>query len=81
MQDIDIIEQCKRKAKQIKRDYPDKGYMQRLDVAARLMGYQHYTDLQRGGDQSVISLDSVRKEKVRAKAEKTVVAAGEKLKW
>ncbi len=39
------IEQCKRQAKRIKSDYPELGYMQRLDVVAKQMGYQHYTNL------------------------------------
>ncbi len=39
------IEQCKRQAKRIKSDYPELGYMQRLDVAAKQMGYRCYADL------------------------------------
>jgi hypothetical protein len=40
-----LIEQCKRQAKRIKSDYPELGYMQRLDVVAKQMGYRDYTDL------------------------------------
>ncbi len=43
--EINLIEQCKRQAKRIKSDYPELGYMQRLDVVAKQMGYRDYTDL------------------------------------
>ena len=43
--DVNKIEQCKRQAKRIKSDYPELGYMQRLDVVAKQMGYKHYTNL------------------------------------
>ena len=39
------VEDCKRMAKRIKREYPELVYMQRLDVVAKQMGYQHYTNL------------------------------------
>jgi hypothetical protein len=39
------IEQCKRQAKRIKSDYPELGYMQRLDVVAKQMGFKNYQDL------------------------------------
>lgn len=35
--DVNKIEQCKRQAKRIKSDYPELGYMQRLDVVAKQM--------------------------------------------
>ncbi len=43
--DVNKIEQCKRQAKRIKSGYPGIGYMQRLDVVAKQMGYQDYANL------------------------------------
>ena len=43
-----LIETCKRRAKQIKRVYPDRSYMQRLDIAASDFGYRHFNALSRG---------------------------------
>lgn len=35
-------EQCQRRAKQIKRDYPASSYCQRLDIAAKELGFDSY---------------------------------------
>jgi hypothetical protein len=39
------LDTCKRKARQIKNDYPDKCLANRLDTAAQLQGFKHYTSL------------------------------------
>lgn len=38
-------EQCKRRAKQIKRDYSDLSFCQRLEVAAKELGFDSYQSL------------------------------------
>lgn len=38
-------EQCKRRAKQIKRDYPDLSFCQRLEVAAKELGFKSFQNL------------------------------------
>ncbi|WP_345009461.1 hypothetical protein [Pseudaeromonas paramecii] len=43
----DHIESCKRKAHQIKSDYPELSYVKRLDVAAKAQGFKHYTALKK----------------------------------
>ncbi|MCL1088025.1 hypothetical protein [Shewanella profunda] len=43
---MDKINFCKRRAKQIKADYPDCAYMKRLDIAAKEMGFENFTKLQ-----------------------------------
>lgn len=40
------LDTCKRRARQIKADRPDLGYMKRLDIAAQEQGFKHYTALQ-----------------------------------
>ena len=40
-----VIALCKRRAKQIKNDYPENGLCQRMDIAAREMGFKNYNDL------------------------------------
>lgn len=40
-------EQCKRRAKQIKSDYPELSFCQRLDVAAKELGFRSYQHLVR----------------------------------
>jgi hypothetical protein len=35
-------EQCQRRAKQIKNDYPESSYCQRLDIAAKELGFDSY---------------------------------------
>lgn len=40
-----LIVRCKKRAKQLKSDYPEKGLCQRMDIAAREMGFKHYNDL------------------------------------
>jgi hypothetical protein len=39
------LEQCKRRAKQIKCDYPELSYCQRLDVAAKELGFNSFQSL------------------------------------
>ncbi len=36
---------CKRKARQLKSDYPDLSFTKRLDIAAKQQGFKHYTSL------------------------------------
>ncbi|MGL5398146.1 MAG: hypothetical protein ACRDBQ_23210 [Shewanella sp.] len=43
---MDKIDQCKRRAKQIKADHPNCSYMKRLDIAAKELGFEHFTQLQ-----------------------------------
>lgn len=43
----DHLDTCKRRARQIKSDYPDKGYNERLSVAAQEQGFRHYTTLRK----------------------------------
>lgn len=38
-------EQCKRRAKQIKREYPELSYCKRLDVVAKELGFNSYQSL------------------------------------
>ena len=47
--DGSLIERCKRQAKRIKSDYPEIGYMQRLDVVAKQMGFLGYVELSNAG--------------------------------
>ena len=37
---------CKRLAKNLKTEYPEKKHMELLDEAAKLMGYAHFHELQ-----------------------------------
>jgi hypothetical protein len=55
---------CKRRAKQIKSDYPDIIYTKRLDIAAQEQGFKHYTALRNlykliGADKSPSQLEIV----------------------
>jgi len=55
---------CKRRAKQIKSDYPDIVYTKRLDIAAQEQGFKHYTALRNlykliGADKSPSQLEIV----------------------
>ena len=47
--DGSLIERCKRQAKRIKSDYPEIGYMQRLDVVAKQMEFLGYVELSNAG--------------------------------
>jgi hypothetical protein len=38
-------EQCQRRAKQIKNDYPGCSYCQRLNIAAKELGFDNYPAL------------------------------------
>ncbi len=42
---IQHLSDCKRKARQLKSDYPDYSYVERLDIAAKQQGFKHYTSL------------------------------------
>lgn len=44
---FEFDEACRRKAKQIKSDYPTLGLNQRRDIAAKAMGFKHYRSLQK----------------------------------
>lgn len=55
----DYLNRCKRRAKQIKADYPDACHMQRLDIAAKELGFRHYTDLKRITDKPGIDTDRI----------------------
>ncbi len=53
------LNRCKRRAKQIKADYPDACYSKRLDIAAKELGFRHYTDLKRITDKPDIDTNRV----------------------
>jgi hypothetical protein len=43
----DHLSNCQRRARQIKSDYPESTYTQRLDIAAKEQGFRHFTSLRK----------------------------------
>lgn len=41
------LSNCQRRARQIKSDYPESTYTQRLDIAAKEQGFRHFTSLRK----------------------------------